>query len=61
MEMIPPGEIGDVDERVSLQENAPEGCEGQSQAQRAGRWYVQGAFLSGTPPKSSKYKKVNLG
>ena len=22
---------------------------------------VQGVFLTGTPPKSSKYKKVNLG
>ena len=23
--------------------------------------YVQGVFLTGTPPKNSKYKKVNLG
>ena len=23
--------------------------------------YIQGFFLTGTPPKSSKYKKVNLG
>ena len=23
--------------------------------------YIQGVFLTGTPPKSSKYKKVNLG
>ena len=22
---------------------------------------IQGVFLTGTPPKSSKYKKVNLG
>ena len=23
--------------------------------------YIQGVFLTGTPPKNSKYKKVNLG
>ena len=23
--------------------------------------HLQGVFLTGTPPKSSKYKKVNLG
>ena len=23
--------------------------------------HIQGVFLTGTPPKSSKYKKVNLG